>query len=513
MEKNGKTYCDYCGEPVLMSWTCPSCNRLICDICSGMSDPVEAKPKDMGGFTLQTLGGGEASCPYCDGEVEHDIDLPETAFVYEEPTRLTKGEITISKIRMMLWSTRVQKEIKRRKASVHQGGDADSILRIALHDESPIVRLEAIKKVEDMQVLMKLACDKDKGIAFTAFSMLDDMSIMREIAIRARRDDVRKWAILYVDDEDFSKTLVLDNEQIPIRQFAVRLIADEEFLLQLINEDRTPKEVKAAAVGGIETEDTLLHIASKHCECDESGFAWNLINQFHSLDALHRLLAASRKNYVKEWAAWTVEKTKDLKGTNARDLMSENISQIFDQERLIRLESKHNSKEIRDAAREQIDRITLSPHEFAKKHYELYLDAMDNPRVAREKLKAEFEEMKGRPRKKFIQVLNACEDLDPVRESEIVAYWGKPGQMSEIRGDSYTSGSAATYRIAKGHKDAAFQLDHLPITDPLRIEVRRHFILIELRYNDNDLCVRHVLFRDFTGGYSVHDAYIRSMDR
>jgi hypothetical protein len=49
-----------------MSWTCPKCERLLCDICSSLSNPEAASPQDMGGFTVQELGGGNASCPFCD---------------------------------------------------------------------------------------------------------------------------------------------------------------------------------------------------------------------------------------------------------------------------------------------------------------------------------------------------------------------------------------------------------------------------------------------------------------
>lgn len=66
MEKDGLFYCDKCGKGVMMSWTCPKCNKLLCDICGGMSDPKAAAPKDMGGFTVQSLGGNEPSCPFCE---------------------------------------------------------------------------------------------------------------------------------------------------------------------------------------------------------------------------------------------------------------------------------------------------------------------------------------------------------------------------------------------------------------------------------------------------------------
>ena len=66
MQKGDKYYCDKCGKGVLMSWTCPTCQKLLCDICSGMSDPKAAAPKNMGGFTVQSLGGREAHCPYCE---------------------------------------------------------------------------------------------------------------------------------------------------------------------------------------------------------------------------------------------------------------------------------------------------------------------------------------------------------------------------------------------------------------------------------------------------------------
>jgi Ankyrin repeats (3 copies)/YbbR-like protein/Ankyrin repeat len=59
----GGVYCTKCGKGVIMSWTCPKCNKLICDTCSGLTT---TQPEIHEGFTSQTLGGGTATCPYCD---------------------------------------------------------------------------------------------------------------------------------------------------------------------------------------------------------------------------------------------------------------------------------------------------------------------------------------------------------------------------------------------------------------------------------------------------------------
>ena len=89
MKKGDLYYCDKCGKGVIMSWTCPQCNRLICDTCSGMSDPAEATPKNIGaGISVMSLGGGEPECPFCDkGEpvpesatTETSTDLKEEMF-------------------------------------------------------------------------------------------------------------------------------------------------------------------------------------------------------------------------------------------------------------------------------------------------------------------------------------------------------------------------------------------------------------------------------------------------
>ena len=49
-----------------MGWTCPKCSKDICSVCSGVSDPEEVKPKDMGGFSIQSFGGGgPPKCPFC----------------------------------------------------------------------------------------------------------------------------------------------------------------------------------------------------------------------------------------------------------------------------------------------------------------------------------------------------------------------------------------------------------------------------------------------------------------
>ena len=67
MKKGDLYYCDRCGKGVIMSWTCPQCNKLICDTCSGMSDPAEAAPRSVGpGISVMSLGGGEPQCPFCD---------------------------------------------------------------------------------------------------------------------------------------------------------------------------------------------------------------------------------------------------------------------------------------------------------------------------------------------------------------------------------------------------------------------------------------------------------------
>jgi ankyrin repeat protein len=59
----GGVYCRKCGKGVIMSWTCPKCGKLLCDTCSGLTT---TQPEIHEGFTSQTLGGGNATCPYCD---------------------------------------------------------------------------------------------------------------------------------------------------------------------------------------------------------------------------------------------------------------------------------------------------------------------------------------------------------------------------------------------------------------------------------------------------------------
>lgn len=62
MKKNGLEYCDKCGKGLMMSFTCPECERVICDTCSGMTTTA---PEVHSWGVSQTLGGGEPKCPFC----------------------------------------------------------------------------------------------------------------------------------------------------------------------------------------------------------------------------------------------------------------------------------------------------------------------------------------------------------------------------------------------------------------------------------------------------------------
>ncbi len=68
-QDDDKDRCERCGRGVLMSSRCPKCDKLFCDVCSGMTDPTD-RPQNMGGWTSQTIGGGTPKCPFCDG-TEH----------------------------------------------------------------------------------------------------------------------------------------------------------------------------------------------------------------------------------------------------------------------------------------------------------------------------------------------------------------------------------------------------------------------------------------------------------
>jgi ankyrin repeat protein len=64
MKSNGLEYCDKCGKGLMMSFTCPECERVICDTCSGLTT---AAPEVHSWGVSQTLGGGQPTCPFCAG--------------------------------------------------------------------------------------------------------------------------------------------------------------------------------------------------------------------------------------------------------------------------------------------------------------------------------------------------------------------------------------------------------------------------------------------------------------
>ncbi|KOR31084.1 hypothetical protein TI04_02620, partial [Achromatium sp. WMS2] len=79
------TYCSMCGRGVIMSWTCPKCDKLLCDTCSGLTT---TKPEVHQEFTVLQLGGGEAKCPYCDAGIsleQSEIEIVQVSTSPKQP--------------------------------------------------------------------------------------------------------------------------------------------------------------------------------------------------------------------------------------------------------------------------------------------------------------------------------------------------------------------------------------------------------------------------------------------
>jgi hypothetical protein len=54
--------CDRCGARAIVGWSCPACDRFLCNVCCGRS---KSGPEDAGGFTVQSFSMAGGSCPYC----------------------------------------------------------------------------------------------------------------------------------------------------------------------------------------------------------------------------------------------------------------------------------------------------------------------------------------------------------------------------------------------------------------------------------------------------------------
>lgn len=64
MPKKNAT-CDRCGGRAAIGWDCPDCHRYLCNVCCGRTTE---RPRDMGGFSMESFSMGGEKCPYCSGK-------------------------------------------------------------------------------------------------------------------------------------------------------------------------------------------------------------------------------------------------------------------------------------------------------------------------------------------------------------------------------------------------------------------------------------------------------------
>ena len=152
-----------------------------------------------------------------------------------------------------------------------------ALCEVALNGKRSEVRLTAVEKVTDQQVLAKIACsDVDERIRGLAVRKLDnhEQAVLCEIAQNEANNEVRLAAVEKVVDQQVLAKVARADVDARIRNIAVRKLDNhEQAVFCEIAQNEANNEVRLAAVGKVMNQQVLAKIAREDQDVGIRGLA------------------------------------------------------------------------------------------------------------------------------------------------------------------------------------------------------------------------------------------------
>ena len=199
-------------------------------------------------------------------------------------------------------------------------------IEIAQKDENPHVRIAAIYRIQDMDMIWKMASthpeydtrfilykklnrksllEEITGENLTQSRInlvkdLDNAKILEDIAFNDFDVDVRSAAVERIDDENVLAEITKNSPDTAVRIKAVERISDESLLFNIAQKDKNLK-VRIAAINEIRDMDLIWQMANTHKDYDTRFALYKKLNNRPLLEEMTgENLTQSRKKLVKK---------------------------------------------------------------------------------------------------------------------------------------------------------------------------------------------------------------------
>ncbi len=186
-----------------------------------------------------------------------------------------------------------------RQAAVKKIEDQDVLVKLAKKDKAYWVRTEAVRKISDQEILKKLMkYEKNEMVRRVLIQKIDDQDLIESTALNDENEDVRMSAVGKLRNKEIIEKIALEDIASRVRVTAVWKISDKDALVYIVRNDKN-REVRRMAVRGIKDQSALLEIVKKAKEVDVQ---YQAVKQITDLNILKSIVKSDKRNLMKETA-------------------------------------------------------------------------------------------------------------------------------------------------------------------------------------------------------------------
>ena len=139
----------------------------------------------------------------------------------------------------------------------------DTKYNIQEYNYNPFVRLKALEKITDDNLLYKIVLENNEPkIYLNAIHQIQDIDLLTDLLLNCKLDENKKETILYhklFSDIELREILTKTDDEF-IKVHAIKHIDDEEMLKEILKEDSSYK-VKIEIISKIKDQETIKHYA------------------------------------------------------------------------------------------------------------------------------------------------------------------------------------------------------------------------------------------------------------
>ncbi|MBR5504121.1 MAG: hypothetical protein IKV87_06750 [Methanobrevibacter sp.] len=141
--------------------------------------------------------------------------------------------------------------------------DEEVLYHVVLRDDYVTCCKRAIEKIEKEEYLIKIALSRKPAIVrITAIGKIRNQEILKEIALdESEIIDIRLTAIKNIFDDMFLNGIIESNANPVLKKEAVKNIKDQDLIVQIAKDKNLNETLRLIAIGKIADEDLLIYFS------------------------------------------------------------------------------------------------------------------------------------------------------------------------------------------------------------------------------------------------------------